>query len=201
IDYAASVKGSNIVPVLHFPYDADISTTSTITIPSGIALDMDSPIIYTGSASEPALVIGEVGKANFVNLKVQVIRQTQSDWTSEDCIGIQILNLHSASHCEIVQSGNFTIGVQFKGVQQGVSYNNVLLGELYNNKVAVDLVSDSSGGSGWVNENILIGGRFTCFGGVGVGSSRYGVRIRSEGGAYISNNNNILHKPSFELNA
>lgn len=198
---AALFKAAGYKVTLVFPPCKGFKTTGTITIESGINVLMDSPIKYYGVANIPALVIGESGVANYANLKLNVIRNTQSDWTNESCIGIQIKNLMSDANCRIDASGNFTIGTQFLGIQQGVSYNVVHLGELYNNKYGLDLVSDSTGGSGWVNENLFLGGRFSCFTGIGVGHSRYGIRIRSAGGAYISNNNNIFHKPSFELNA
>ncbi|AXN39867.1 hypothetical protein [Peribacillus butanolivorans] len=186
---------------LLFPKVTGYKTTKTIVIPSGVGVVMESPIIYYGTLNEPCLVVGEKG-VNNNNRKfvLQAKRKSYSDWMDENCIGIQIINAY-ASDIEILNSNNFTIGVQLLGASKGLSYNNINLYELLNNKYAIDCSNENSGtGSGWCNENNFFGGRFACFSGIGSNKSRYGIRITSKDGTYANNNNNIFTKPSFELN-
>jgi len=195
-------KASGQTPILWFsPRNTAYESISTITIPAGIHLKMDMPLVYTGTAEEPALIIGAQGVNNLkVDLTIRVTRQTQSSWLSENNIGVVIYNANTAK-IFIAEVSNFTIGFQAIGSSGGFSYNNIELGYLMSNKIAVDLTNETStAGVGWCNENKYIGGRFgVTTGGTTVGKSRYGVRISSKDGTYLINNNNIFDKPSFEL--
>jgi len=162
---------------------------------------MDEPLVYTGTAEEPCLVVGAQGQGNLsVNLTIRVTRQTQSDWLNENNIGVVIYNANTLK-IYIAQATRFTIGFQALGSSGGFSYNNIEIGYVMNNKFSVDLTNEtSSGGIGWCNENRFVGGRYGNNSGVGVGLSRYGVRITSKDDTYLTNNNNVFEKPSFELN-
>jgi hypothetical protein len=196
ITAAAAVATSAYHPVLYFPACVGYYTSGTITIPKNIDVIMDAPIIYHGTDEEPALVVGEAGVASmFVTLKLNVKRNTISDWTSENNIGIFLYNCNTCK-IDIVQAYGFTIGVQCIGDGQGFAYNTTRLGYIISNKYGVDLNNDNSG---WCNENYFYGGRFAVGTGVNSTESRYGVRITSKEDYY--NNSNVFMKPSFELNS
>ncbi|MGW6383125.1 hypothetical protein [Peribacillus butanolivorans] len=182
------------IPTLLFPYCRGYKTSSNITVPAGISVVMEAPIMYAGTRNEVALTIGEAGVNNQnLTLKLQVEKATISDWISEECIGIGLINTLE-SNIHIKKAKKFTIGVQFMGDGKGNAYNNVSLYSLNGNKFALDLTSKNAG---WANENAFKGGRFTVSTGQHNGQSRYGIRFTSTDG-YIQNNNFFL-KPSFEL--
>ena len=183
-------------PVLYFPSATGYKISAGITVPENISVIMEAPIIYHGTANETSLTIGIVNTGNLaVDLKLNVKRNTQSDWLSEDCIGIKIINANTCN-INIVQSYGFTIGCQVIGDGQGFAYNNTTLGYIISNKYGVDCNNNNSG---WCNENIYINGRFGVNTGINTTLNRYGVRITSKESYY--NNNNVFIKPSFELNA
>ncbi|HEY3346630.1 MAG TPA: glycosyl hydrolase family 28-related protein, partial [Nitrospirota bacterium] len=191
IAFAAAQKN----PTLYFPAAAGngYAATGTVTIPSGINVDMEAPVIYTGDSDIPALVVGS-GKANMnVVLKLQAVRASQSSWRSENSVGIKVVNANSCD-ITIVKTVRFTVGAQFYGDGGGFSYNEVKLLYINSNKIGVDL---NCTGGGWANENTFYGGRFCIDSTVNTGSSRYGVRITSADKYY--SNNNIFIRPSFEL--
>lgn len=194
-------KLSGQTPILWFsPRDTDYETLSTVTVPTGVHVIMDEPLVYTGATEEPCLVIGSEGNVTFKpTLIIRVTRKIQSDWLSENNIGVVVYNANTAN-IYIAEASNFTIGFQAMGSSAGFAYNTVKLGYLINNKIPVDLTNETSvGGVGWCNENSFDGGRYSNNTGVNVGLSRYGVRITSKDGTYVGNNNNVFRKPSFEL--
>jgi hypothetical protein len=182
--------------ILYFPSSMGYAITDTLTVPTGISIVMDAPLIYTGAGEEAALIVGSAGAVNaLVHLKLRVRRATQSTWLNEDNIGIKLFNLNAA-YVQIVEASNFTIGVQCIGSAHGFAYNQTVLAYIVNNKYGVDLTNETAG---WCCENLYEGGRFSCESGIGVGLSRYGVRITSKDLTYLTNNNNVFQKPSFEL--
>lgn len=193
-----AVTGSGgVLNTIWFPSGRGYKTTATITFPIDVSVIMDAPIIYTGGANVPAIVVGETAEDTEAKyLKLQARRSPISDWGSEDSIGIQIYNAIN-SYIEIPEVYGFTIGVQCAGSADGFSYNTLQLGSLMSNKVALDL---NSSVSGWVNENLFLGGRFGAWSSDNANKARYGVRIRSSDGTYTTNNNNVFLKPSFEMN-
>ena len=178
-------------------------TTSTLTIPDGINVIMDAPI-YT--VSGVGIQIGnDVTKPERTKnrtYKLWAIKSVLSDWSSEADIGIRLQNLNSCQ-IQIVQADNYTIGVQTIGDGRGFGYNTFYLGQLADNKIGLDITAKYNatvGASGWNNENLYIGGRWSSWKGSGTtayGQSRYGVRITSDG--TIVNGQNHFYKPSFEM--
>lgn len=188
------LKEGGAIPTLLFPYCRGYKVTSNITVPAGISVVMEAPIIYAGTQNEVALTIGEAGINNKnLTLNLQVEKAIISDWTSEECVGIRLINTLE-SNIHIKKAKKFTIGVQFMGDGRGNAYNNVSLYSLNGNKFALDLTSKNAG---WANENAFKGGRFSVSTGQNNGQSRYGIRFTSSDG-YMQNNN-IFLKPSFEL--
>lgn len=196
--YAETLKSSVSKPTVYFPPASGYAISQGVTLGTNINLIMDGKLLYTGSSDEPALTIGaNTENTENCRFKLMVERKNQSDWLSENNIGIRLVRINT---CEIELGliRNFTIGVQCHGDSGGFVYNLVRLGALRSNKYALDLVSTNNG---WVNENIFFNGRFSVITGVGSGKARYGVRVRSSDGTYTNNNNNNFIKPSFELNS
>ena len=186
---------------LVFPGGVAHTTSSTLTFSGKYNIRMDGRLTYTGVANEPAIVIGGVG--GIISGRDHVInvdRQTQSDWSSEDCIGVKLVN-HNSSNIRIVNANKFTIGVQCLGDSGGFAYNNITLGVVNSNKYGVDCTNADTTGVGWCNENIFTNGRFSVDSGINTTQARYGVRSNSIGTTKYYNNNNVFVKPSFELNA
>jgi hypothetical protein len=187
IIYASSIKGSTLL----FPKSEGFLINEPLVIPPNINVVMESPVIY--DALGIAITIGDNALPNFnCNLKLNVVRKTQSDWTLETEIGIKLINPY---HCkiDIVQALHFTIGVQYIGIGTGCSYNTSNLRYITNNKYDIDL---TNGINGWCNENLFLGGRFTVHSDVANVGDSYAVRITSTT-AYL-NNCNIFLKPSVE---
>jgi hypothetical protein len=191
--------------MLLFPPSLGYAVSGTVTVPGGISIDMESPILYAGTANEPGLHIGGAVSDRAVvfnrRYRLRIKRTSTSDWMSEDSIGIRLVNSDTCE-IDIVEARQFTIGVQCLGAGQGFSYNRVNLGYIIDNKIAVDLTNISVDGNiGWCNENVFTGGRLAVSSTTHLGESRYGVRSSSIDGSYLSNNNNVFYKPNFELGA
>lgn len=186
---------------LLFPSGRRYAIASTITLSHLINVKMEGAVVYTGTANEPAIVIGSA--ANYSSGRhheLRVSRSTQSDWSNEENIGIRLFNTFN-SRAYIARASNFTIGFQVMGDSRGCAYNEFSLGELINNKVAVDVTNrDSLGGVGYANENVFTAGRFSSNSGVNSTLDRYGVRLNSLSATKYINNNNVFLKPCFELN-
>lgn len=198
-----TIASANYRPTLYFPPAEGFATASAITVPNLINVIMDAELVYTGSANEPCLEIGQADTANaHVTLKLKVGRSVVSDWQNENSIGIRLVNTTSSS-VHIVKVNGFTIGVQCMGASGGFVYNEVQLEELIHNKIGVDLTNRTAAGTrfGWCNENLFRNGRFWISSDVREEEQRIGVRITSQDGTYTDNNNNVFHKPSFELQA
>jgi hypothetical protein len=202
IAYALSVASSTRKPTLYFPAAAGYAVESTVTVPANVHVSMEAPLVYAGAANVACLEIGGTAAINsLLTLKLNVQRAVQADWSSEDSVGIRLINCYS-SNIHIVEARAFTIGVQCLGASAGFVYNEVHLGALTNNKIAVDLTNRNAGGGvGWCNENVFLNGRIWCATSANPGKGRIGVRITSQDGTYTNNNNNVFYKPSFELNA
>ncbi|WP_163583277.1 hypothetical protein [Gracilibacillus saliphilus] len=183
-----------------FPYGYKFYTTSKISIPSQINVIMNSPIIYRGTGGETALTIGESGISNEgVTLKLNVSRETISDWENDLDIGIKIINAYT-SYINIVSVTRFTIGVMLMGSGSGFVYNRITLGNIGLNHIGLDLTNETYNSRiGWINDNKYSIGRFWVASSTHTDKSRYGVRVTSIDGTYTSNNNNLFIKPSFEL--
>lgn len=196
---AGELKTAGYKCLLDFSYAKSYKVIDTITVPAGVDVRMNAPMIYFGSENEACLIIGETNVSNvFVNLKLYVKRNTYSDWTSENNIGIVLINT-ALSNVEIVRASNFTIGVQCLGSYQGFTLNQLALGRFENNKYGLDLNNEHGG---YVNENLFTNGSFSidslCT--VNIGKDMYAVRMKSKDGGYTGCNGNIFLKPCFESN-
>lgn len=198
IDAAVKAAAKQPNAVLLFPPAAGYAAGSTVSIPPGLHVEMQAPLLYRGNGNTPALVIGAPAALNGSRrLRIQVQRPGGADWSKPNSVGVRLVNCNTC-FIEIDQADGFAVGVQCMGDRQGFAYNHAVLGLIVNNRIGVDLTNQNSG---WCNENLFLNGRFGCYTGVNPGQSRYGVRITSVDGSYRNNNNNVFVKPSFELNA
>ena len=202
-DQAAINKAATATPaesVLYFPPATGYATDGTITVPANVSVYMDADLVYTGSSNEPCLVIGSALSGTFEKeFRLRVRKNSQSDWTSESSIGIQLINILS-SQVLIVNSIGFTIGVQCIGTNDGwFGYNTVNLDTIGNNKVGLDLVANHLGAYGWANENLFLGGKIYVDSSVNITLGRYGIRMRQANATTYKLNNNVFLKPCIEI--
>lgn len=199
-DYAAIVKALAACKagyVLYFPPSSGYAVSQPIVVSTAVHVQMDSPIIYTGSSDVTALTVG-IANTDFemLNLKLNVVRGTLSSWKSESNIGIKLLNLNTCQ-VNVVQTRGFTIGLQCIGTSNnGFAYNQVVLGNILNNKISIDLTNATNG---WCNENLFLSGQIANWSDVYPTQNKIGVRITSQDKIYTNNNNNFFIKASFEF--
>ncbi len=191
-------------PPIFVPADPDgmaIASGITASDGSNVVFEEGAFILYTGSAEETALTLGEVtgNTSNKVYRNIWVKRETLSDWTDEANIGVKFVNT-IRSNIYNVSSQGFTIGIQVLGDNFGNGYNDYHLGLILNNKVGVDLLSDDTSSSGYVNENRFFGGRITAFTGANESLDNWGFRLRSEQALNEDPpNSNSFYGPAIEL--
>lgn len=157
-------------------------------------------ITYTGSSEIAFLVVGEAAQtAQFRKLNLpEVRRNSQSNWTNEANIGVKFFNV-SDSSIWLPRVNGFTLNVQTLPTGgNGFQFNKIYLGSIYNGKVQLDL---SSATAGYTNQIEWYGGRMAILGNANPTLARYGVRITSSDGVYVSNNANTFYGPAFELAA
>ena len=200
----AAIAAATAVPgsTLYFPAATAYNVDASIAIPSNLNVIMEAPIEYTGSSDIATLVIGDQATlCERKTLKLNVIRSTVSDWSSEDCIAIKIINPDSCD-IQIVYAYGHTIGVQMIGAGAGCVTNQVKLLRIRNCKICVDLTNLYYTKKGWANDNQFYGGYLTHVGGYNSTLSRYGIRISSletDPAKITENNNNCFYKPCIEL--
>lgn len=191
-------------------YNLPFSRTITLAENSSIIMTMQSPAIYTGSANEPLMVIGdeeEVSGDQYI--RVWLKRNTQSAGTNEAIVGLRTINMQRCREA-VVSIERCTIGWQLLGSGEGHAYNySFRPGLMRDNRYHYDLqvkrrASDFQ--QGWVNENHFLGGYCntstgyyeavgspTTWGPVGVRMSRY------DSNATYAIDNNKFERPTFEL--
>lgn len=183
---------------LVFTSGTGFATETGVTIKRNINLKMDVVLYYTGSSNEVCLTVGEPGLYTFhVSLEIRVWKSVQSDWSDNDCTGVLLYN---CINCFIYlkNANSFTRGAVCIGSSAGFAYNQIYVGNLIDNKYNLVLTNETTGGIGWCNENVFIGGRYRANSNLTTGD-RYGIWITSEDGTYTGNNNNLFIKPCFEL--
>ncbi|MCC7282186.1 MAG: hypothetical protein IT556_07360 [Acetobacteraceae bacterium] len=189
---AATARGASVL----IP-DGSYRTTQPVTLGVGaFGLHMRGEILAAGQGG--ALRIGQPGSQRLWGTRytgLRVRRLTQSDWSSEAEIGIQIFNAY-ASEIGLEHAEGFTIGAQAFGDANGFVYCRVTLGRFYNNRIGLDL---RSGQGGWNNQNTFIGGTFQLQSTLHPGLDRCGIRFSRTATGYDNPNNNLFLNPSFEL--
>ena len=118
-----------------------------------------------GAAVTPAIKVGQtetthstlvLGLQIFLPQVVNLDAPVSGFTGIENSIGIQVLNLFSAE-VHVPDIKNFYRGLYLTASQTGNAWNTYYINTLTFNKFNLDI---SPIGSGWVNQNIFIGGRF-----------------------------------------
>lgn len=191
---------NNPYSTLYFPVDR--TTNETINIPCKTNVKMDGCLILDTNLDIPCMVIGDAeDRNNDVELNIRVKRKTIADWNSEASIndvGVKIYNLWS-SLLNVIHCEQFNTGIQLIGHKQGVAHNIVNLSNIFLNRIHLELVSEET--SGFVNENVFNGGRFTSNYGLSdyAALEKVGIKMTNAGGN--SFNNNVFVKPCFQIGA
>lgn len=160
----------------------------------------DTPAVAVEVSTGPT-AISTGGTATLLRTKViwlpEVNNMTKpaTGWAGQGT-GVRVVNLYE-SQLYVNKITGFDIGLLLTSKNTGTAYNNITLGFLDNNKVNLSLAPVD--GTGWVNENNIIGGRFYHDGSEGTNVS--GVRhilIAQNAAPSGSGNNNLFVKPSVE---
>ena len=184
----------------------DYRITDTVTIPASCpgVMCWGGRALFDRAHDRPAIELGsQTSSSDFVDLSgLQVIAQSQSDWSNEDSIGVRCWNSRSW-FIRIVRIRGFTRGILARPVSDGsnraFAYGIGYLGAIENCKIGVEL--DSTGSNGWTNENIVLGGRFLIEAGVNTAHDRIGIYCLSSTNGYARANNKVFVGPIFELGA
>jgi hypothetical protein len=184
----------------------DYRITDTVAVPAGCpaVLCWGGRVIFDRAHDRPALEVGaQTSSTDFITwLGVQVIAQSQSDWSHQDSIGIRFWNARSGL-LRLARIRGFTRGILARPVSDGsnraFAYQIGHLGAIENCQTGFEL--DSTGSNGWTNENIFFGGRFVNEAGVNAAQARIGIRCISSTNGYARANNKAFIGPIFELEA
>lgn len=196
---AAAVPTTTIIgssPVVYFPPAAGYRTTSSLTVPDGVDVIMQGPILYDGAAGTTALNVGSGVRTMRRHHRLWVRRVTLASWTNFSDVGIKI-RTHYYGEIHIKEVRGFDTGLYMVGTGTGgCVHNQVWLGDIADNRIGVRLTQNTNG---WCNENIFYGGSFLSSSTTHTSIDRFGVYITSEDGTYLNNNANLFLKPSFEI--
>jgi len=170
----------------------------TITIPSGIKMvDMRLCNMYYTAASsvyKSAIIVGDsTGTsycANNIYKGLNVYRVTQSTWANEADIGIQLFNIIN-SVINFGQISRFCVGVQciakpITDTLRLFAYNRLEIGMIDTCYKHLELTTadDDGSGGGYINENMVIGGRFSGSSSASHNTkARYGIYVKSATGS------------------
>jgi hypothetical protein len=178
----------------------EFGTALTVDYRSDVYFEPGACIKYTGSSNVVAVIIGDASNVAFSRRydNLWVVRESQSDWVSEDNVGLRVYNA-AGSHFSFQHISGFTVCFQALPTGgNGFQGNTLEFNHLYDCKVARDW---SNFAGGYSNDNLIIGGRLAVFSGTNPTAARYGDRITSSDSSYLTNNNNVFLKPLIELNA
>lgn len=175
-------------------------TTSAVVVPGGVAgVLMEGKLLYDGAGGEVALTIGDGGSTrNRAKrlLGLWVVRNAQSDWTSEADIGLRLRNL-DACRVEVRAVEQFTIGLQTYGDARGFEDSDIHLGRLTNNKIQLDVHAEAIGS--WNNSVRYYGGHLANDVATNPTLDRFGVRFSKGTGGYNLHNAHTFYGTAFEL--
>ena len=194
--FAAAAIGARVVVIP----EGDYLVSGPVSLPAEAGgLSMRGRIIYAGSAPATVLTLGS-GASGAVSQRVwqgiRVVRLAQSDWASEDDIGVLI---RTPNDCviELAEVAGFTIGARLLAEGATAAGTTLSLGRIADNRIGLDIRSGNS--AGVISGLRLQGGRFTVAGSVNPAIERYGVRISAASGANRVPTGLVFDAPSFSL--
>ena len=204
----ADLVSANGGPPIFVPKSSSgmaVASTAKTDIATDVHFEEGAFMLYTGSANEVCLQLGDaittIGPFGRTYSNLDVRRNSQSDWTNNSSVGIQLLNTANC-RATINTIKGFTIGLELMGEDLGSQYNTVILGQSYNNKYQIRLTNkDTAATVGYCNENKIIGGRMYVETGVNTSLGRFGIWLDSTRATKSLPNSNYFLKQSIELNA
>lgn len=140
-----------------------------------------------------ALDLTAAGDARYDGLSVVGLSLwcKRSSW--DGSTGIRLTNCNKGTFQD-VSCFFFTTGIQMRGVGEGCVYNHLMLRSMVDNKVGILIKPE---GTGWVNENLFMGGSFSMSSGKPDYTGTYHVYMDFAGVGNRPNSNTFL-KCSFE---
>lgn len=156
---------------------------------------------YTGTGT--SVRVGEAASLTHrLSLKLPYTRNMNKagkGWLSvAGSVGIELVNLNSCYDIHVPGARNFAVGLLDRGTSgRGHVYNTVTIGSLENNERNHVLRSE---GTGWANENVYIGGRWSHYSGEGTkvpGCKHIHLEAADSNGI----NNNLWIRPAIEGDA
>lgn len=185
-------------PRLIFPAGLGFVTTATLSIRAGVNVLMYSPLYVTAAAGTPIIGI-DMTDAKGVAFQsprgtddiFDVRRVIQSDWSSENDIGVRIVGLYVGTpYFRRIQG--FCVGADVC-----LGYGNTTINEIRNAKIGFKVNSRTSPNQ-FTNQGRFTGGAFACDGGVNAGLARYGIKVL---GVTPSGANTLVFEgQSYEIN-
>ena len=189
----------------------DEAKASGETVVAGGVIDTDKTLIIQSNCDFSQLVINYSGAGTAVRVgttegvtwrlsarlpQVRHTGKTSLGWGQvAGTIGVELVNLNSCPEILVPRVSRFEVGLAEIGTNgRGHAYNTITIGHLENNKRNQVMMS---AGSGWCNENLHLGGRFSHE--LAEGESVPGVKhIDLESADSNQINNNVWIKPSLE---
>ena len=189
----------------------DKAKASGETVVAGGVIDTDKTLIIQSNCDLSQLVINYSGAGTAVRVgttegvtwrlsarlpQVRHTGKTSLGWGQvAGTIGVELVNLNSCPEILVPRVSKFEVGLAEVGTNgRGHAYNTITIGHLENNKRNQAMMS---AGSGWCNENLHLGGRFSHES--AEGESVPGVKhIDLESADSNQINNNVWIKPSLE---
>lgn len=150
-------------------------------------------LLYDGSVTAVEFGLSSE-RTRDVSIKLPAVQKLDRTWG--DDIGVNIINtLESEIHVSKIT--DFGVGLQISAFSTGTAYNTFYISHLENNEVNLKLkLSDESG---WVNENLFIGGRFSHYSSNNSHLENVSHLVfHAIEGAKHQPNNNVFLKPSLE---
>lgn len=157
-----------------------------------------STFLYTSTGTAVQLGTSTSGvvcnRLRIIAPRVIATAKTTTGWGQvAGSVGIDATNLQGCEYIGIPYVQNFETGFRTYGKGQGNVHNNYFLGHLDNNKVNQFLSADATG---WNNQNVFMGGRFSHNSAEGTAVS--GVRHIEMAVTTNVVNNNLWLNPSVE---
>ena len=180
--YAAAAENGGAI---YFPA-GEYLTTETLEFDKVVDVLMEGEI-YSPEAETVVRVGSETEQLSSMR---QVWRVKGLNALNTGSVGIEFVNLNNCL-IRIDNANYFEKGIILVGDGRGFQNNIISLGGFTNTVYGVTMTNRNSG---WCNDNLLIGGRFTKFSSVTVPSTAF--RLTSEATYY--NNNNVFIKPNCE---
>ena len=189
----------------------DKAKVSGETVVAGGVIDTDKTLIIQSNCDLSQLVINYSGAGTAVRVgttegvtwrlsarlpQVRHTGKTSLGWEQvTGTVGVELVNLNSCPEILVPRVSRFEVGLAETGTNgRGHAYNTITIGHLENNKRNQVIIS---AGSGWCNENLHLGGRFSHESAEGV--SVPGVKhLDLESADSNQINNNVWIKPSLE---